>query len=1272
MSRGEHKMMRKDQRGFTIVELLIAVAILAIVIAAVCGFILVGSRSYASANSDISVQQEAQLALNQMSDVLIDTTRSVNYAGYDSSGSAVLALKDSEFGFEPVAKSLIMYNGVPVQKNPATPGADPDIKIEKGNGNKHYHFYWDKDDETLYYAELEVKETDKKPEDVHFPAFGDPADPSDPASSAWVVLAEHVTKFEVDLTQVEEKRVVQLELTFTNGKREYNTSNNVTIRNKVAVNDAEIGPLNRKKTLSIAVRDKGVIIEPGESYHFSMPKVTGENVTDKSVTWSIVSANSPSGGTQFTDAANGILKIAPDEPAGTIQVMVTTNAVDSDGNHASTPPIDVHIKRVTTLGLYKSADTNDENGPNEISPGCTFTISTNVDGPRLGETCSACGESTEKDRHVSCEGNKYNSNFPWRIVDPQEYDPSMAWWKPKDYLKLISQDEHSATFYLEPNTPDDGSFKFVIQAMSLLSVCPNEQGRCQYYFGEAIELTSVKGKSNAKPFSGNLKYGEETLLEEIRAGLPTDHPKYVTAVRVVDNSGKEPDKVLLYFTTGGGNNYRIGPDLFDLDLNGSYTFYMQAIDPVSKENRDKYNNHEVGSVIEDDAAAIKEEYFAHLDKNKPYGYIGTKYPHNEVYYSVLDKPKLTFMYKNVSYKGEHITYDPVNIYSVGNGSGIVGEIRPIGYENIVQDNSVWNNYTNSLYEGEGSDITNWNKIYYFNKETMSYEGTNQFAGKVTVDPKGSMFMKLEYQGDILGACGKYHIVPGMLYQNLDSGHFEIIGWDGFDYPNLPREKRYYQFDDSIIHVEVNSEFTMEIKDDWFTGKVLFPLPSQMAGDVRFPNLQNIEWQTSNGSFTLLVMPEGWSNAENREIFSYVRYRYISKQHTYEVEPFEVRYDIQNKKMLTHSYGIYVCEEDGKEWVHRPGTGGTVEKELIFTVKDFEYDNGSYQTYFPLPTENGFPFVNGIEQTSCSVSLYDNNLQNKANLSGVTVTCKQTGDNYEIKFARKVKDQNQDNHKITIIPCGTYTWSPGKTEWRKTGKDNIEYDTDLKVNLENLKGKWGGNGKLYKLYFPLPTEGAFPFSGTQGVQKDYKPVAYKMSDQYGESPEKNMSYTVEYKKTGDTYQIEFVDRQGPNGDNHKITIKSYGAYTWQQGDKEWTKITSQDRFECDLDVNLEGLVLNGQSCKMRFPLPYENDFKSMFSAPGAEIENSGPAIYLEGDTYCENRKWNYDFGGNIKIKYELVGTDEHRITFFYDGWSNNVHTSSTFKCKDGDTEWTEVP
>ena len=190
--------VRENQKGFTIIEVLIATVILSIVVLTVCAFIMVGSKSYAAGNSDINVQQEAQLALNQMSDVLIDTTRSVNYVGYDSSGSPVPVLKDAEFTFTPADKSLIMFNGMVEETPSAVPGGASSKTVDAGNGNKHYHFYWSKDNETLYYAELEVQPTDVDTKAIHFPAF----DPADPIGAGWVELASHVTDFSVDLIRL--------------------------------------------------------------------------------------------------------------------------------------------------------------------------------------------------------------------------------------------------------------------------------------------------------------------------------------------------------------------------------------------------------------------------------------------------------------------------------------------------------------------------------------------------------------------------------------------------------------------------------------------------------------------------------------------------------------------------------------------------------------------------------------------------------------------------------------------------------------------------------------------------------------------------------------------------------------------------------------------------------------------------------------------------------------------------------------------------------------
>ena len=945
--------VRENQKGFTIIEVLIATVILSIVVLTVCAFIMVGSKSYAAGNSDINVQQESQLALNQMSDVVIDTTRSVNYVGYDASGNTQKALKDAEFTFTPEDKSLIMYNGVVEETAPAVPGGATSQTVNAGNGNKHYHFYWSKDAETLYYAELDVQPSDVDTAAIHFPTF----DPADPAGSGWVKLAGHVTDFSVDLSQVEEKRVVQLALTFLDGTKEYITSNNVTIRNKVGVNDAELAPLNKRKTLSVTPRDSGVILEPGETYHFSTPKVTGENVADRSVTWSLAApgGNSPSGGTAFTDTANGILQVATDEPAGTIDVVITTNAVDSDGNHASCS-MTVYIKRVSAVTLSKTDDEDADNGPNEVSAGSKFTIGSAIEGVKIGVQCSGCTDAVTHDFDV----------VDWRITQGAEF------------VEIVDAgDCMKATEYRVKAGTEVGT---VIKIAVTSELSKNKS--YDDVHGE-ITLTVTKSMEDAEPYGGALKYGEQTMDESVREGLPTDYSKYVTAIRVVDNSGKEPDKVLLHYTIGGGNNYRICPDLFDLDLNGSYTFYLQAIFPIPE---DRYVPGHGGYA--DDNATIEQEYFSNLDlTSKSKGYIGTKYRHGKVFYAKLDRPKLVYEYKGVRYSGKNITYDPVNIYTVGVGGGIVGEIRPVGYENIVEDNSVWTYISNSLYEGSGSDQSQWKKLYYanedsivdktniYNNQNMRYFGSNTLAdGAVQIDPKGSMFMKLNNQNNLLKACGDYHIVPGMLYQNKDPGSYEIIAYRGFDFPNLPREVRYYEFDDSTIHVKVDTMFNLEEQGFWsyyydqnnqnkpaFTkGKIHFPTPSE-AEFTSYFNLGNLEWQNAK-KLDWFVKSINGSDQTTYYVPSSMRCRYVADRKVYELELFYSYYDSTWDQTAEVSAGVFQCAADGEKWERK--TPGTYDSQLeqnkkpeldgsTANVNFTGYKAYTGKMYIPLPSDEAF-------------------------------------------------------------------------------------------------------------------------------------------------------------------------------------------------------------------------------------------------------------------------------------------------------------------------------
>ncbi|MBD5506549.1 MAG: prepilin-type N-terminal cleavage/methylation domain-containing protein [Lachnospiraceae bacterium] len=993
--------MRENQKGFTIIEVLIATVILSIVVLTVCAFIMVGSKSYAAGNSDINVQQESQLALNQMSDVVIDTTRSVNYVGYDASGNTQKALKDAEFTFTPEDKSLIMYNGVVEETAPAVPGGATSQTVNAGNGNKHYHFYWSKDAETLYYAELDVQPSDVDTASIHFPTF----DSADPAGSGWVKLAGHVTDFSVDLSQVEEKRVVQLALTFLDGTKEYVTSNNVTIRNKVGVNDAELAPLNKRKTLSVTPRDSGVILEPGETYHFSTPKVTGDNVADRSVTWSLATpgGNSPSGQTAFTDTANGILQVATDEPAGTIDVVITTNAVDSDGNHASCSMV-VYIKRVSAVTLSKTDDEDADNGPNEVSAGSKFTIGAAIEGVKIGVECSGCTEPITHDFDV----------VNWRITQGAEF------------VEIVDAgDCMKATEYRVKAGTEVGTV-IKIAATSELS-----QNRLYDDVHGEITLTVKKSMEDAEPYGGALKYGVETLDESIRAGLPTDYNQYVTAIRVVDNSGKEPDKVLLHFTIGGGNNLRIAPDLFDLDLNGSYTFYIQAIFPIAE---DRYVEGQGGYPDSNDT--IRDEYFSHLSKSRPYGYEGTKYRHGKVFYAKLDRPKLVYEYKGVRYSGKNITYDPVNIFTVGAGSGIVGEIRPVGYENIVEDNSAWTYISNSLYKGEGSNQSQWEKIYYANEDSIvdedsiqnsqniKYFGSNTLAdGAVVIDPKGSMFMKREGGGDPNKACGSYHIVPGMLYQNKDPGHYTIIGWQGFDFPNLPRKVRYYEFDDSTIHVKINGDFTMDVNHEKFKGKLDFPLPKDMKNSSLFPNIESLDWQTSAGSLTVAAMPDGGSYAYNTTI-SYVRYRYIKSDNAWEVEPCIEEVDAGSKKIRTYCYGRYKCKADGTKWEFLQSVA-TQEIDLVCNLEGLMINgNGPLEMYFPLPSESNFPFRGGTTAIDCNSSYVAFNGSGNADtnaLNNVRIKYEHVGNVHRIIFVNKYWEAEE----YSAFEC-----TDGATKWTK--------------------------------------------------------------------------------------------------------------------------------------------------------------------------------------------------------------------------------------------------
>ena len=69
-----------NRKGFSLVELIVVIAILGIFGTAVFSLIVVGTRSYRNVGNDSDIQNEAQLTVNQIENLVIDTTKAITYS----------------------------------------------------------------------------------------------------------------------------------------------------------------------------------------------------------------------------------------------------------------------------------------------------------------------------------------------------------------------------------------------------------------------------------------------------------------------------------------------------------------------------------------------------------------------------------------------------------------------------------------------------------------------------------------------------------------------------------------------------------------------------------------------------------------------------------------------------------------------------------------------------------------------------------------------------------------------------------------------------------------------------------------------------------------------------------------------------------------------------------------------------------------------------------------------------------------------------------------
>lgn len=364
----------QNNAGFTLIEMIVTVAIIAIFSGVVVTLIGTGSNLFRDVSGNTKSQIDAQETLNAIEDLIIDANRSVYYA-YGSGTAMGEQIRSDIDDSNAASKTFITCN-----------------EYENGDGTSRYVFDvldWVGSEGKLYYSQRQYTKASSSAEekdengsgenpesqqnkngsgasganveniDIAVAAEGDEENQTGTISGnssdiardskeliARSVFAEGIENFTADVTKVESERIVRFRLTTENNGKKVKTLHTVNLRNRIQVLKPDDAFATAGSTdIRITIVGAPSSIDAGNSkilsYDASGP------IDPTTVVWKITDG-ADKGSFPALDPTYGKLTVN-NNATGTITVIVSAKTADGKQTATSAPvTIQINNNRIVT------------------------------------------------------------------------------------------------------------------------------------------------------------------------------------------------------------------------------------------------------------------------------------------------------------------------------------------------------------------------------------------------------------------------------------------------------------------------------------------------------------------------------------------------------------------------------------------------------------------------------------------------------------------------------------------------------------------------------------------------------------------------------------------------------------------------------------------------------------------------------------------------------------------------------------------------------------